>query len=210
MNSPAIGTPNAKLLQANSPMRTSALPPFAAKRRSYQTKSPNAGKAAAKHAMIHSGQPSSRPSSSGTMRSSNAVVMSATPPQSRPTTSVCSSLGRMKIAAMIVPSASGTLTRKIGRHSRRQRSSARILPPRICPATAAMPITEPKIPSAFARSLPEKFTWMMASTCGYISAPPMPWTARAPIRISLVGASPQPAEAAANTTRPRMKRSLRP
>ncbi len=125
MNKPAIGTPKAKLLQANS-SHAHQRPAAARARSGARTRqtAPNTGKAATKQPIIHSGQPSSRPSSSGTMSRSSAVVTSATPPQSRPTASVCSSFGRMKMAATIVASASGTLTRKIGRHSRCQMSSA--------------------------------------------------------------------------------------
>jgi len=51
---------------------------------------------------------------------------------------------------------------------------------------------------------------MTAITCGNISAPPIPCTARAPISTAIDGAAPHSAEAAENNTSPAMNNRLRP
>ena len=66
-------------------------------------------------------------------------------------------------------------------------------------------------PSAFARSAPSwKVVVMMASAAGEMNAAPKPWSARDPISIPELVASPSRSEAAVKTTRPKRNSLLRP
>ena len=184
-NKAAIGTPNAKLLLAKSSSCTNGRLPRLPKYFSYQMKSRRAGTLRRRRRCSRAAS-RVRGLRAAVRQQQQRRVTWATPPW--PTASRFASFGRMKSAATMVIMASGTLTGKIGRHSRphnvRQQRAAENLP-----AIAAMPMTEPKMPSAWARSLPANVNWMMARTCGYISAPPMPWMAWAAIRMLLDGAA---------------------
>ena len=67
-------------------------------------------------------------------------------------------------------------------------------PPPSGPATAAMPVHAVHDPIAAPRSLGAKVATMTASALGVSSAPNTPWSARAPTRTSIVGASAHSSE----------------
>ena len=104
----------------------------------------------------------------------------------------------------------GRLTRKIGRHSRPNRSASISSPPTSGPVMVASPMVAPNMPKAVARSWGGKVTWMTERIWGNMIAPISPWRTREPISISGVWASPQRAEATVNPAMPIMNRRLRP
>ncbi len=65
-------------------------------------------------------------------------------------------------------------------------------------------------PIAFAWAAPRKFDMMMASELGTRSAPPMPWSPRAMMRISAVGEIAQIRDATPKMTRPARSTTIRP
>ena len=101
----------------------------------------------------------------------------------------------------------GTLTKKI--HG--QENDCVSTPPRIRP-TAEPPIAiAAQTPSALARSLPSaNVVEMIDSAAGEISAAPSPCSAREPISIPSLTASPSSSEAEVKMTRPTRKSRLRP
>jgi hypothetical protein len=156
------------------------------------------------------GQPSSRPSISGTISSDRLAAASTTPIRSSPPCRSCSSGGRTSSAAAMANAPSGTLTRNVGRQARPNTSKVSMRPQISWSATAAKPATVPKMPSTRVRASPGKVTCTIASTCGYSSAPPTPCNARAAIKTPLDGASPHAADAALNRASPSTNMRLRP
>ena len=77
----------------------------------------------------------------------------------------------------------------------------------MAPATPPRP---DQAPMARARSSGRNDACRMARLAGVRSAPPMPWTTRAPMSHVDPGARPQQAEAAANHTMPTEKTRRRP
>ena len=63
---------------------------------------------------------------------------------------------------------------------------------------------------ARARSSGRNDACRMARLAGVSSAPPTPWTTRAPMSSPALGARPQQADATANQTTPTEKMRLRP
>jgi hypothetical protein len=64
-------------------------------------------------------------------------------------------------------------------------------PPRLCPATAPADSTSEYSPSARARLLPPKPSWIPVSTCAAISAAAPPAAIRAMTKMIALGASAQ-------------------
>ena len=67
-----------------------------------------------------------------------------------------------------------------------------------------------QMPIAVPRCSGGKVAVMIERLAGLISAPPTPWTARAPIRKLMFWARPHATEAATNSTRPMMNTFFRP
>jgi Phage integrase family len=137
------------------------------------------------------------------------LVPSSTLPRSRRVR--VRSPARSTITAAANPAApTGTFTRNTGRQDSPAMLRLISAPPMTWPAMRPPPITDPKMPRARLRSAPLKVTRMMARTWGYISAPPTPWTARAPIRRGAVGTTPHRAEAVVKIASPVRNSRLRP
>ena len=96
----------------------------------------------------------------------------------------------------------GTLTRKIARQPRPNRSPSVSTPPRIGPAIAPMPITGPNIANAFANSSSSKTSLSIPKPCGISSAPNAPCATRAAISNSIAGAAAQSADDRVKPTTP--------
>jgi hypothetical protein len=67
---------------------------------------------------------------------------------------------------------------------------------------AVADVPEAHSPMARPRSSPSKAAVMIERLAGTSTAPNAAWTMRAAIRISIVGASPQPTDAKPNPARP--------
>ncbi len=78
------------------------------------------------------------------------------------------------------------------------------------PQTAPSPMTAPNMPKTLPRSCAGKVTWMIARTCGTISAAIAPWRTRAAISIPGSAAMPHSAEATVNPPMPSRKSRRRP
>ena len=83
-------------------------------------------------------------------------------------------------------------------------------PPTSGPIASAIAETPAQMPIALPRSRGGNVAVMIDSVAGFISAPPSPWTTRAPIRKPPFGARPQARLAPVNTARPTMKIRRRP
>ena len=93
----------------------------------------------------------------------------------------------------------GTLTKKI--HSQERNSVS--TPPSSRPTAAPPAAIAPQTASALVRSSPsEKVVVMIESAAGETSAPPKPWSARAPISIVSEVASPLSSEATGEDRHP--------
>lgn len=75
-------------------------------------------------------------------------------------------------------------------------------PPRSGPTAAMPPMVDPQTAKAMPRSRPRKVALMSDSVVGRIIAPPTPWTRRAAIRRSPVGARAAATEDRTNSTTP--------
>jgi hypothetical protein len=104
----------------------------------------------------------------------------------------------------------GTFTRKIGRHSRPNRSALMSRPPTSGPVIVASPMVAPNRPKAVPRSRGGKVTWITERVWGNMTAPIRPWRTREPISISGLCARPHRAEARVKPAMPIMNRRLRP
>ena len=80
----------------------------------------------------------------------------------------------------------------------------------IGPRASEIEETEAQIPIARARSTPGKASVTRVSERGSNAAAPRPWTMRAPITTSALGASPPSTAPAPNRTRPQRKILRRP
>ncbi len=83
-------------------------------------------------------------------------------------------------------------------------------PPRNGPAAVATPPSPAHAPIALARSSRVKDACRMAKLPGVRRAAPIPWSARAPIKASALGATPQRSEASANQAVPIWNSRRRP
>ena len=75
-------------------------------------------------------------------------------------------------------------------------------PPTSGPTAPDTPISPDHRPTPRPRSALRRLASMMARLPGVNSAPPIPWSSRAPIRASTLGATAQAREATANQTTP--------
>src|SRR3954452_8495808 len=100
-----------------------------------------------------------------------------------------------------VTAASGGLIRKIHRQSAYSISP----PPTNGPMAADRLVSPAQAPIAGARSSCTKAPWIMARLPGVSSAPPMPWSPRAAISTSGLGATPHSNDASANQVVPMTK-----
>ncbi len=98
------------------------------------------------------------------------------------------------------------LTAKISRHE----TSCTSAPPPNGPMTVAMPVHAVHLPIASARSFSSNESTISASVLGTSSAPKVPWTARAPIRKLLLGATAHSSEQTPKPTRPIANTRRRP
>ncbi len=96
--------------------------------------------------------------------------------------------GTCRVAARKTKTPIGRLIRKIAR----QEIAAISQPPSSGPNAVATPPSPDQAPIARARSAGRKLAWMIARLPGVSSAPPIPWTSRAKISNSTVGAAAQP------------------
>jgi hypothetical protein len=104
-----------------------------------------------------------------------------------------------------VPRTSGTLIAKIQRHEAR----STITPPASGPTITAIPPHAVHDPTAAPRSRGANAATMIASELGVSSAPAAPWSARAAISTSIVGAIAHRTEKTPNAPTPiaKMRRS---
>src|SRR5258705_4785518 len=100
----------------------------------------------------------------------------------------------------------GTLTKKI----QFQPTLSTIRPPASGPIASASAETPAQMPIAWPRCFGGNVAVMIESVAGFISAAPMPCTARAPIRKPALGAKPHASDDSEKTTRPTMKILRRP
>ena len=118
-----------------------------------------------------------------------------------------SRVSAMKTGAVKRPSTPiGTLMKKI----QFQFTCSVSRPPTSGPIASARAETPAQMPIALPRSRGSKVAVMIERVAGFISAPPRPWTMRAPTRKLPLGASPQARLAAVKTARPIMKIRRRP
>jgi hypothetical protein len=96
------------------------------------------------------------------------------------------------------------------RNTSRQVHASTSQPPRKGPAAPAIPASPDHAPIARDRSAGANDAEMIARLPGVSSAPPMPCNSRAPISVSMFGASPHSAEASANQIVPITKMRRRP
>ena len=85
-----------------------------------------------------------------------------------------------------------------------------IRPPARGPIASASAETPAQIPIAWPRSFGGNVAVMIDSVAGFMSAAPIPCTARAPMRKPALGASPQASDESVKTTMPTMKIRRRP
>ena len=97
----------------------------------------------------------------------------------------------------MVTAISGRLTQKISRQS-----SSTSSPPPTGPIRVEIPAQAVHRPTARPRASPSKVAARIASEPGTSSAPAIPCSALAPIRVSSLGAMAQSTEQIANPTRP--------
>ncbi|MDF9872524.1 hypothetical protein OKW18_004662 [Streptomyces pratensis] len=165
---------------------------------------------------VHSGQPAARPSVSGA-----SSVTSERASRSVPGTSTGAGRserlsGTERTARTSPTTATGTFTRNTDRQpalSPRTEDSGAAetrTPPRICPATMESPAVAPYRLMARALRGPAVDAWMVASTCGSMSAAAAPWATRAPTRVQASGASPQAREVRPKAAMPTRKSLRRP
>ena len=83
-------------------------------------------------------------------------------------------------------------------------------PPMNGPAAKEIDVRPDQRPIAWPRSAGTNAPWIMARLPGVSSAAPIPWTSRATMSTSGVGASPQSSEAIANQTTPMTNTRRRP
>jgi hypothetical protein len=93
---------------------------------------------------------------------------------------------------------SGTFSAKIQRHE----TSSTITPPTSGPTIEAIPPQAVQEPIAAARFVGSNAATTIASELGVTSAPAAPWSMRAPISTSIVGASAQPTDSSPKATTP--------
>lgn len=108
--------------------------------------------------------------------------------------------GTNAATAAIAATPIGTLTQ----NTAGQPPTATSSPPSSGPAATAAPPTAPQVPSATARRGGWNSALMRVRHCGVISAAPMPWATRHPMRAVMVGASAHrsdPSVKAASPTR---------
>ena len=106
-----------------------------------------------------------------------------------------------RTAAIAVMMPSGRLTKKI----QCQLTAWVIRPPASKPMAAPAEATKLKMPNAFARSSGSgKRVTIMARITAELTAPPMPWTKRAPISIGCAKEAPQSTDAPVKIARPTM------
>ena len=85
------------------------------------------------------------------------------------------------------------------------------MPPRSTPAAPPAPPIAPQMPRARLRAGPSANAVVrIVSDAGAITAPPRPWTARAPISTACELASPPISDATANRTSPETNTIRRP
>ena len=111
-----------------------------------------------------------------------------------------------RIATGMSTSAIGTLIQKI----QCQESPSTIAPPTTGPSATPRPDTPDQAPIASPRRPSGTASDRSVSDNGMTNAAPSPWSARATISASAVGASAAAAEAAAKIATPRVKIRLRP
>ena len=110
-------------------------------------------------------------------------------------------------AATAVAMPMGRLTKKI----QCQLTACVIRPPASNPTAAPAEATKLKTPKAFARSFGSgKRVTIMARITAELTAPPTPWTNRAPISIGCANERPHNTEAPTKIARPIRKTRLRP
>ncbi len=113
----------------------------------------------------------------------------------------------MKNFATTIPRIpTGTLTKKI----QFQLMLSTMRPPASGPIASAMAETPAQMPIAWPRCFGGNVAVMIESVAGFISAAPIPCTARAPIRKPAFGAKPQASDESVKTARPTMKMRRRP
>ncbi|OKI70385.1 hypothetical protein AMK14_14580 [Streptomyces sp. TSRI0445] len=89
-------------------------------------------------------------------------------------------------------------------------AAATSTPPRIWPTTIDSPAVAPYRLIARARRGPRVAAWIVASTCGSISAAAAPCATRAPTSVQASGASPQASEVIPKAAMPIRNSRLRP
>ncbi len=159
---------------------------------------------------VHSGQPAARPSVSGSSRDTRDRASSSVPGTSTEAGRSERVSGTARTASTSPRITTGTLTRNTERQPEPATSAATRTPPRICPATMDSPAVAPYRLIARARRGPWVVAWMVASTCGSISAAAAPCATRAATRVHAVGAIPQASEVTPKAAMPIRKSRRRP
>ena len=129
--------------EANTRGLSSGTPPRSALRRWWATNAIASGTAEPSAIQDQAGQPSCRPSTSGSTIATRHAVIRATPARSNRERWSARDSGTRRRQASSAATPSGTLIQKIARQPIPARSARMRMPPMSCPETAARPITIP-------------------------------------------------------------------
>ncbi|GAA3065094.1 hypothetical protein GCM10020000_56030 [Streptomyces olivoverticillatus] len=189
---------------------TSGTRPARSSRRSTTTNATAATGKSASSTHDHSGHPAARPSVSGTSSDTSERDSRAVPQPSTPAGRSERVSGTARTASSRAAAAIGALIRKMDRQPVPARSAETSTPPSTCPTA----LTTPAVPlyrlSAFVRCAPLVVAWIVASTCGSISADAAPCATRATTSVHASGARPQATDVTPKAAVPHRNSRLRP
>ncbi len=118
--------------------------------------------------------------------------------------------GTVRTASSSATAATGAFTRNIERQPVPARSMETSTPPSTWPTALATPAVPLYMLSALPRRCPLVVAWMVASTCGSISAEAAPCATRAATSVQASGARPHATEVTPNATVPQRNSRRRP
>lgn len=165
---------------------------------------------------MHSRHPAARPSVSGASSVTRDRARRSVPGTSTGAGRSERVSGTARAARIRPTTATGTFTRDTDRHPALSPNTEDIgaaatsTPPRIWPATMESPAVAPYRLIARARRGPRVAAWIVASTCGSISAAAAPCATRAPTSVQASGASPRAGDVIPKAAMPTRNSRLRP
>ncbi len=118
--------------------------------------------------------------------------------------------GTARTASSSATAEIGALIRKIDRQPLPARSTETSTPPSTCPTALTTPAVQLYRFSALVRRAPAVVAWIVASTCGSISAADAPCATRATTSVHASGARPHATEVTPNAAVPQRNSRRRP